>query len=95
MVKVTFTIDDETARRLRKLSERARKPQSLIVREAIAHYAAAEEDVRVPENERDRQLAILRRIRAQGALRSAEDADAELQALRESRREPQRGHKAE
>ena len=40
MVKVTFTLDDDTVARLRRIAARARKPQSLVVREAIAEYAA-------------------------------------------------------
>jgi predicted nucleic acid-binding protein len=39
MPKLTFSFDDETVETLRKTSERTRKPQSLIVREALAHYA--------------------------------------------------------
>jgi len=40
MVKLTFSVDEETARTLRSTAERLRKPQRLIVREAVAEYAA-------------------------------------------------------
>ena len=39
MAKVTFSLDDETVRLLRRAAERSRKPHSLVVREAIAQYA--------------------------------------------------------
>ena len=40
MVKVTFTLDDETVARIRRAAGRHAKPQSAIVREAVAEYAA-------------------------------------------------------
>ena len=43
MPKVTFSLDDEAVRLLRRVAERSRKPQSLVVREAIAQYAARDE----------------------------------------------------
>jgi predicted transcriptional regulator len=39
MVKVTFTVDDETVRTLRTIAERLGKPQSMVVREAVAEMA--------------------------------------------------------
>ena len=36
--KVTFTLDDQTIRRLESAAERLRKPKSEIVREAIGEY---------------------------------------------------------
>lgn len=92
MVKVTFSVDEDTVRQIRRLAARTRKSQSTIVREAIALYAVAPEDVRIPEEERDRQLRILRTIRAEGASRSVEEADAELRELREARQGPRRAH---
>jgi predicted transcriptional regulator len=43
MPKVTFSLDDETVQLLRRVAERSRKAQSLVVREAVAQYAAREE----------------------------------------------------
>ena len=43
MAKLTFSLDAETAAMLRKMATRLRKPQSLIVREAIARYGAEED----------------------------------------------------
>ena len=83
-VKVTYTLDDETVRRIRKLAERSRKPQSLIVREAVAHYAGREATL-TPE-ERERKLAILRDIGAKLPTRSDKDVERELKDIRRSRR---------
>ena len=84
MAKVTFSLDDEVVRLLRRTAERARKPQSLIVREAITQYAAREE--KLSDAERDRLLAVLQDIKAHPATRAAADVDAELRAVRRARR---------
>jgi hypothetical protein len=84
MVKATFTLDDETVRKLRLLAERAGRPQSFIVREAVAHYAAREEKL-TPE-ERERLLGVLAEFRAKAPARAREDVDKELKQLRRSRR---------
>lgn len=92
-MKLTVTVDDETAQRLRKLAERSKKPQSLIVREAIAHYEASPPDELTSPEERARILSIL------DDLRTHPDAEKdpavtlrELDELRESRRGPHRLH---
>ena len=84
MVKVTFTLDEETVRRLRKIADRTKKPQSLVVREAVAHYAARDE--KMSDAERDRMLRILDEMMKQPPTRSAEDVDRELREIRVSRR---------
>jgi len=84
MVKVTFTLDEETVRRLRKIADRTKKPQSLVVREAVAHYAARDE--KMSDEERDRMLRILDEMMKQPPTRSAEDVDRELREIRVSRR---------
>ena len=84
MVKVTFTLDEETVRRLRKIADRTKKPQSLVVREALEHYAAREE--KMSDEERDRMLRILDEMMKQPPTRSAEDVDRELREIRVSRR---------
>jgi predicted transcriptional regulator len=40
MVKVTFTLDDETVGQLRRLAARLRRPLSQIVRESVKEYEA-------------------------------------------------------
>jgi predicted transcriptional regulator len=95
MVKLTFSLDEDTVRQLRRIADRTRKPQSLIVREAIARYAADPADVRITEEERDRKLALIAGMRARTPTRTADDAAAELRHLRDSRRAPHRLHPTE
>jgi predicted DNA-binding protein len=85
MVKVTFTLDETTVQRLRKLAERSRKPQSLVVREAVAHYAARED--KLTPDEQARLLTAIRRVREMRPTRSQSEVDKELRELRQSRRE--------
>ena len=82
--KVTYSLDDETVRRIRRLAERSRKPQSLVVREAVAQYAAREEKL-TPE-ERDRKLALLREFAGKLPTRPQDEVDRELEDLRQARR---------
>jgi hypothetical protein len=84
MPKLTFSLDDEAVRTLRRIAERSRKPQSLIVREAIARYAEREE--MLPPEERDRLLGILRRIGQRPPTRPQSAVSDELRDIRRSRR---------
>jgi hypothetical protein len=84
MVKVTFTLDDATVIEIRRTAERLGKPQSQIVREAVAEYAARTD--RVTDRERLRRLAILQNLRKTPASRAASVVDAELRAVRAARR---------
>ena len=84
MPKLTFSLDDGTVKMLRAAAERGRKPQSQVVREAIAHYAAREE--MLSEADRERLLGVVRRIRKHPATRTASDVNRELSSLRRSRR---------
>ena len=84
MVKVTFTLDDETVRSIRAMAERLGTAQSQVVREAVADYAARTD--RVGERERLRVLSILDGLRQAPASRSASAVDAELRAVRAARR---------
>lgn len=84
MAKLTFSLDDATVEALRAAAQRSGKPQSLIVREAIADYATRE--ARLSEADRVRLVDVLRRIRSRPAKRSAADVDRELRAIRRSRR---------
>ena len=54
--KVTFTLDDETVRRIADSSERLAKPKSQVVREAVADYHSR--IGRLSESERQRLLKI-------------------------------------
>ena len=85
MVKVTYSLDDATVRRIRRAAERLGKPQSQVVREAVAEYDARTD--RMSEAERLRMLDVLDRWRKEHTPRSPESVEAELREIRESRRE--------
>lgn len=85
MVKVTYSLDDATVRRIRRAAERMGKPQSQVVREAVAEYDARTD--RLSEAERLRMLDVLDRWRKEHTPRSPESVEAELREIRESRRE--------
>jgi predicted DNA-binding protein len=84
MVKVTFTLDAETVQRLREAAERLRKPQSMVVREAIAEYAAAAG--RLSDAERRAKLDALDRLVERAPSRAVREVDAEIRAIRRARR---------
>ena len=84
MKKVTYTLDDETVNRIQRAAARERRPRSSVVREAVARYAAEAE--RLGSDEVREQLRILDAIAEMPPTRSARAVDAELRALRESRR---------
>ena len=84
MVKVTFTLDDETVAALRQASQRLGKPQSMIVREAVREYGARAG--RLSEDERGRMLRTIDAMLAQPPTRTAAAVDRELRALRDDRR---------
>jgi metal-responsive CopG/Arc/MetJ family transcriptional regulator len=96
MGKVTYTLDDETVDRVRKLAQRARKPQSQIVREAVAHYAQRED--KLSDDERARLLGVLEELMARAPKpgdRTAADVDRELRDIRRARRSGGRLHPVE
>ena len=93
MVKVTFTVDEETARTLKTTAERLRKPQSLVVREAIAEYAARAG--RLTETERRRMLRTVDEILRQPPTRHQAAVRRELDQIRRARRRAGRRHPAE
>ena len=85
MVKVTYSLDDATVRRIRRTAERLGRPQSQVVREAVAEYDARTD--RLSEAERLRMLDVLDRLRSAPATRSRAAVAAELREVRLSRRE--------
>ena len=84
MAKLTFSLDDETVRLLRVLSERRRKPQSLVVREAIAEYAARDE--KLTDADRTRRLQVLEKLATVRATRGQAAVDREVAEVRRARR---------
>ena len=85
MAKVTYSLDDATVRRIRRAAERLGKPQSHVVREAVAEYDARTD--RLSEAERLRMLGVLDRWREEQTPRSRESVESELREIRLSRRE--------
>ena len=85
MAKVTYSLDDATVGRIHRAAERLGKPQSHVVREAVAEYDARTD--RLSEAERLRMLAVLDRWREEQAPRSRESVESELREIRLSRRE--------
>jgi predicted transcriptional regulator len=83
MPKMTFSLDDETVRTLRSMAERKRKPQSVVVREAIVEYAAKDE--KLSEAERTRKLQVIDRLKSQPLTRDEGSVEKELAELRRSR----------
>jgi len=84
MVKVTYTLDDATVAEIRRTAERLGRPQSQVVREAVAEYAARAD--RVGERERLRTVSILTSLKKTPSTRPAKEVDAELDAVRRARR---------
>jgi Arc/MetJ-type ribon-helix-helix transcriptional regulator len=84
MTKVTFTLDDETVRAIRTIAERRRKPQSVVVREAVAAFA--EQEQKLDEGERARRLRVLDELAAKPRTRPPSEVDQELRRSRLGRR---------
>ena len=84
MPKLTFSLDAETVDLLKREARRTGKPQSAIVREAIALHAAREDQLSAEE--RGRLLGVLRRIGSRPQVRPQASVDKERQAIRRSRR---------
>jgi predicted DNA-binding protein len=88
--KVTFTLDEQTLRRLQTAAERMRKPKSAIVREAIADYH--DRIGKLSEAERLRLLKVMEEIMASPPSRPQEEVDREIAEIREARRRGGRRH---
>ena len=84
MVKVTFTLDEQTVERLRRTASRLAKPQSHVVREAVREYEAR--STKLSDEERARMLAIVDRMVQEPPTRTAAEVDVELGEVRASRR---------
>jgi hypothetical protein len=86
MVRVTFTLDEQkqTVERLRWTASRLAKPQSYVIREAVREYEAL--SARLSDEERARMLAIVDRMVQEPPTRTAAGVDAEVGAVRASRR---------
>lgn len=90
MVKVTFTLDDDTVRTLRGTAARLSKPQSQVVRDAVADYAARAG--RLSETERLQVLRTFDEVVGAIPSKATRDVDAELREIRRARRRGGRRH---
>ena len=89
--RVTFTLDEQTLRRLENSARRANKAKSAVVREAIADYDAP--IGRLSEAERLRLLTAIDRIASRPVpQRSEREVDREIAAVRKARRGSGRKH---
>lgn len=84
MVKMTFTFDEQTVETLRRAASRLKKPQSVVVREAIQDYASRAD--RLSDEERKRMLKVLDRMKARPPKRTQVEVDAEIAEIRAARR---------
>ncbi len=84
MARVTFSLDEGTVAQIRQTAARLGKPQSHVVREAVAEYA--ERAGRLSDRERQHALSVLERLRAEAPTRPVAEVDQELQAVRAARR---------
>jgi len=85
MVKMTFTIDENTAETLRRISKRVQRPQSQVLREAIRHYEP--HAGQLSTEERKRRVELFDQVIARIPKRPATEVDAQLREIRSSRRQ--------
>lgn len=90
MARVTFSLDEATVAQIRRTAARLRTPQSHVVREAVADYAARAD--RLSERERQRLMAVLEQLRETTPTRSASAVDVEIKSIRAARRAGGRRH---
>ena len=84
MVKMTFTFDEKTAETLRRAASRLKKPQSVVVREAVQDYASRAD--RLSDEERKLMLNVLDRMMARPSKRTQAEVNAEIAEIRAARR---------
>lgn len=92
MARVTFSLDETTVAQIRQTAARLRAPQSHVVRDAVADYAARTD--RLSERERQQMMGVLERLREARPTRPAADVDVELRTLRSARRAGGRRHRS-
>ena len=90
MAKFTFVFDEPTAAALKATAARLRKSQSLVVREAVAEYAARAG--RLTDADRRRMLGTVDAMMQRAPTRSAREVEAEIRQVRRARRDGGRRH---
>ena len=81
---MTFTFDENTAETLRRTASRLKRPQSVVVREAIQEYASRAD--RLSDEERKQMIKVLDRMIARSPKRTQAEVDAEIAEIRATRR---------
>ena len=89
MIKVTFTLDEETASYLDRTAERLRMPKSRVVREAIRIYG--EQAGRLSSEERARLLEVFDQVTDRIPDRPRAEVEQELDDVRRAREGGGRG----
>ena len=89
MVKVTFSLDDDSVAHLERLADRLGMPKSRVVREALRVYG--EEMSRLSEEERSRLLEAFDRVTTGIPDRPRAEVERELAEIRAARRAGGRG----
>ena len=84
MIKVTFTLDDDTVAFLGRTAHRLGMPKSLVVREAIRVYG--EQAGLLSAEERDRTLSVFDDVTRDIPDRPRQEVERELADIRASRR---------
>ncbi len=92
-IKMTFSVDEETAARLVYAADALRKPKSQVVREAIADYA--DRVGRLTEAERRRLLDAFDELVPAIPERPEDEVTDELAEIRRARRVGGRGARAD
>ena len=92
VIKMTFTLDERTARDLERAAYRLGKPKSLVVREAIQRYG--EELGRLSEEERAVKLRAFDELVPSIPKRDRDEINAELAEIRRARRHGGRASRA-
>jgi predicted transcriptional regulator len=90
MKRVTFSLNEATIAELRRTAARLQRPQSQVVREAVAEYAARTD--RMSERERLHAIAAIEKLRAEPPSRSARAVETEMRTSRAARRRGGRRH---
>lgn len=85
---MTFTLDAATVATLKRMARQSGKPQSLIVREAVAEYGQRSD--RLAPAERRRMLATFREVMSTLSQRPDGEAAAEMDEVRKARHEDHR-----
>jgi predicted DNA-binding protein len=83
MVKMTFTLDEATVEVLKRTAARLQKPQSYVLREAIAHYEP--HAGKLSRAESKRRVELFDQMLSEIPTRDASAANKELKQLRVSR----------